>query len=209
MLWTVWHACCEHADTVHTMHKQKNEIVLETKISVMSQTLTPSSAGVWAKLALSKFLHLSCKAKYAFQCTSFNMIKSSHGIALSLLPDSKMSTLRSTDVRYECDEKERRLISDHRPAPHRDTPSTNFITSTRVHARWCFLLIPPFAVGTVTILSCEGWLDGSAFFGLNSCLGSVVPTTGHCFSFPDSEADYEKDTNPQKEKNKEDYYMPL
>jgi hypothetical protein len=124
----------------------------------------------------------------------FNMIKSPPDM------DLLMSTLRSTEVRCEYEEKESRLISDHLPGPHRDTPSINFITSTRVHARWCFLLIPPLAVGTVTILRSSVQLDVSIFSGLDSCLGSVVTITGHCFSFPDSEVDYKKDTNTKTRK---------
>jgi len=61
--------------------------------------------------------------------TRFHKINSSHD------KDLLTSTLRSTEVRCEYEENESRLISDHLPGPHRDTPSTSFNTSTRVHAR--------------------------------------------------------------------------
>lgn len=145
------------------------------------------------------------KSSLAIYSTIFNKIRSTHDLAY--YQSSKMITLRSTEVRYEYDAKESRLISDHLPAPHRDTPSTNLITSTRVHARWCFLLIPPFAVGTVTILlSSEVWLDGSALFGLNSCRSSTGPITGHC-SFTGSEEDYFEHTHPQTERTKKSCYI--
>lgn len=111
------------------------------------------------------------------------------------MQQSLIHTFRSTEVRWVYDEKERRLISDQRPAPNLATPSTSFITSVKLQARWCFLLIPPFAVGTVASWSSELLPDALSrgVLSIESTLFCSLPwdisdiLVKHCFSLSSSE----------------------
>ena len=76
-----------------------------------------------------------------------------HDLLKPLIKDGKCQlitlTFKSTAVLYPTAANASFLISAHFPPPHRATPSTNVMTSRRVHGLWCFRLVPPLAVGTV------------------------------------------------------------